>query len=133
MYRVDRGRLREAYPGDRQQMASEAAAAMAVTDASQGATTLVQLLGHKGDLMVIAFRNSFDELGRMQLALSHSKLFPYLIPTSSYVSIVELGMYDMTAKIHRQLAEKQLLPDSDEYQKGFDEEMGRQRSRVSGR
>ena len=132
MYRVDWGRLREAYPGDRQQMAAEASAALAVNDASEGATTLVQLLGHKGDLMVIAFRKSFEDLGRTQLALSHSKLYPYLTPTTSYVSIVELGMYEMTAKIHRQLAEKH-LPDSDEYQKGFDEEMERQRSRVSGR
>jgi chlorite dismutase len=133
MYRVDWGRLRDAYPGDRQQMASEAAAALAVKDASDGATALVQLLGHKGDLMVIAFRKSFDDLGRTELALSHSKLCPYLIPTTSYVSVVELGMYEMTAKIHRQLADKQLLPDSDEYQKGFDEEMERQRTRVSGR
>jgi chlorite dismutase len=42
-------------------------------------------------------------------------------------------MYDMTAKIHRQLAEKGLLPDSDEYQQGFDDEMERQRQRVGGR
>src|SRR4029453_4846442 len=99
MYRVDWGRLREAYPGDREQMANEASAALAVSDAAQGATTVVQLLGHKGDLMVIAFRKSFADLGRTQLALSHSKLSAYLIPTASYVSIVELGMYEMTAKI----------------------------------
>jgi hydrogen peroxide-dependent heme synthase len=133
MYRVDWGRLREAYPGDREQMASEAAAALALKDAADGATTLVQLLGHKGDLMVIAFRRSFDDLGRTQLALAQSKLSAYLIPTASYVSIVELGMYEMTAKIHRQLSEKRLLPDSDEYQKEFDEEMERQGQRVSGR
>jgi peroxiredoxin len=133
MFRVDWGRLREAYPGDRQQMAAEAAAALTIDDPSDGATTLVQLLGHKGDLMVIAFRKSFDDLGRTQLALSHSKLYPCLIPTTSYVSVVELGMYEMTAKIHRQLADKGFLPDSDEYQKGFDEEMERQRQRVAGR
>jgi chlorite dismutase len=133
MYRVDWGRLREAYPGDREQMANEASAALALNDGAEGATTVVQLLGHKGDLMVIAFRKSFDDLGRTQLAFSRSKLSPYLVPTASYVSIVELGMYEMTAKIHRQQSEKQLLPDSEEYQKGFDEEMERQRQRVSGR
>lgn len=133
MFRVDWGRLRDAYPGDRQQMASEAAAALTINDPSEGATTLVQLLGHKGDLMVIAFRKSFDDLGRTELALAHSKLSSYLIPTASYVSMVELGMYDLTAKIHRQLAEQRLLPDSDEYQKAFDEEMERQRQRVGAR
>jgi peroxiredoxin len=132
MYHIDWGRMRDAYPGDRKQMADEAIAALTI-DAAEGATTLVQLLGHKGDLMVIAFRKTFDDLGRLQLALSRSKLSPYLQPTSSYVSIVELGMYDLTAKIHRQLVKKALLPDSDEYQRGFDEEMDRQRQRVGGR
>jgi hydrogen peroxide-dependent heme synthase len=131
MFRVDWGRLREAYPGDRQQMAADVEAALAV-DAADGASTLVQLLG-KGDLMVIAFRKSFDELGRAQLAFAQTRLYPFLIPTTSYVSIVELGMYEMTAKIHRQLAEKGFTPDSDEYQQGFDEEMERQRQRVGGR
>jgi hydrogen peroxide-dependent heme synthase len=133
MFRVDWGRLRDAHAGDRLHMADDAAAAVVTKDATNGATTLVQLLGHKGDLMVIAFRKSFEDLGRFQLAFARSRLYPYLQPTSSYVSIVELGMYEMTAKIHRQLAEKGLLPDSDEYQTGFDEEMERQRQRVSGR
>ena len=134
MFRVDWGRLRDAYPGDRQQMADEAAAALASDDSGgTGATTVVQLLGHKGDLMVIAFRKSFDDLGRFQLALARTKLYPFLVPTTSYVSMVELGMYEMTAKIHRQLSAKGLLVDSDEYQQAFDEEMERQRQRVSGR
>jgi chlorite dismutase len=131
MYRIDWGRLREAYPGDRQQMADDVVKALAV-EPSDGASTLVQLVG-KGDLMVILFRTSFDELGRAQLAFSNTKLYPYLVPTTSYVSVVELGMYEMTAKIHRQLTEKGLLPDSDEYQQGFDEEMERQRQRVRSR
>ena len=131
MYRVDWGRLREAYPGDRKQMADDVAAALAV-EAPDGATALVQLLG-KGDLMVIVFRKSFDQLGRAQLAFCNTRLYPFLVPTTSYVSIVELGMYDMTAKIHGQLTEKGLLPDTDAYQSAFDEEMERQRHRVSGR
>jgi peroxiredoxin len=133
MFRIDWGRLREAYPGDRKQMADEAIAALKISDSSAGATTLVQLLGHKGDLMVIAFRRSFDDLGRMQLALSSSKLHSVLIPTTSYVSIVELGMYEMTAKIHRQLAEKGLSQETEEYQKAFDHDMDAQRQRVMGR
>src|SRR5687768_12409505 len=135
MYRIDWGRLGQAYPGDRTQMAEEFVSNLAGTLASpaEGAHALVQLLGHKGDLMVIAFRRSFDELGRTQLALSRTKLHAYLTSTSSYVSIVELGMYDMTAKIHRQLAESGLTHGSDEYNAAFDAEIDRQRQRVSGR
>ena len=85
----------------------------------------MQLLGHKGDLMVIAFRRSFDELGRFELALSRTKLFRYLESTTSYVSIVELGMYEMTAKIHRTLAEQGLTHGTDAYNAGFDAGDGR--------
>ncbi len=93
----------------------------------------MQLLGHKGDLMVIAFRRSFDELGRSSSRCAQTKLHRFLEPTTSYVSIVELGMYEMTAKIHRQLAEQGLAHDSDAYNAAFDEEMERQQQRVSGR
>lgn len=135
MFRVDWGRLGQARPDERQQMAREVAAAFASTiaDASHGATSIVQLLGHKGDLMLIAFRRSFDDLARFQLTVARTTLHGFLIPTSSYVSVVELGMYDMTAKIHRQLAEQGLSQGSDAYTAAFDEEMERQRQRVSAR
>ena len=115
-------------------MGDELVAALASTVSSpeDGATAFVQLLGHKGDVMIIAFRRSFDELGRAQLALSRSGLHSYLSPTSSYVSIVELGMYDMTAKIHRQLADRGLQHDSGEYNLAFEEEMERQRQLEEG-
>ncbi len=135
MYRVDWGRLGQSHPSDREQMAIEACSALrgTLSESSEGATTLVQLLGHKGDLMVIAFRRSFDELGRTQLTWSRTKLHAYLEPTASYVSIVELGMYDMTAKLHRQLAEQGLIHDTDAYNDAFEAEMERQRQRVSSR
>jgi chlorite dismutase len=131
MYRVDWGRLRQAYPGDRQQMAEEFAGV--VSAPGDGALALVQLLGHKGDLMVIAFRRSFDDLGRTQLALARTQLNAYLTMSTSYVSIVELGMYEMTAKIHRQLADRGLVQGAPDYDTAFDEEMESQRRRVTGR
>ena len=137
MYRVDWGRLGQAYPGDRQQMADEFARVVVASSApgasSEGPTSLVQLLGHKGDLMVIAFRRSFDELGRAQLALARTKLHAYLTMSTSYVSIVELGMYEMTAKIHRQLGKRGLAQGAADYDAAFDEELESQRRRVIGR
>ena len=132
MYRIDWARLGQASPDDRQQMAHEFASALAAPSAA-GSSALVQLLGHKGDLMVIVFRTSFDELGRTQLAISRTKLHGYLTANTSYVSIVELGLYEMTAKIHRQLAQRGLVVGGDEYNAAYDEEMERQRQRVSGR
>jgi chlorite dismutase len=130
MYRVRWDRLREATPADRDRMADEAARALAVPDA--GSTAFVQLLGHKADLMFICFRRGFEQLAQAQLALSATTLHDVLEPTSSYVSIVELGMYEMTAKVHEQLGEKH-KPGSDEFEKAFDAEMETQRQRVMSR
>jgi len=48
------------------------------------------------------------------------------------VSIVELGMYEMTAKIHEQLAQKH-KPGSEDFERAFDAEMETQRQRVTNR
>jgi hydrogen peroxide-dependent heme synthase len=135
MYRVDWPRLMTTASADLDQLAQQGVEALnsGLASAEAGATALVQLLGHKGDLMVIAFRRSFEDLGRLQLALSRTTLAASLTMTTSYVSIVELGMYEMTAKVHRTLREQGLLHGTDAYNSAFDAEMDRQRQRVGGR
>jgi peroxiredoxin len=135
MFRVDWPRLIAMPTADRDDAAREAMAVLnlGLTSPDAGATALVQLLGHKGDLMAIAFRRTFDDLGRLQLALARTKLFECLTMTTSYVSVVELGMYEMTAKIHRTLREQGLQHGSEAYNAAYDAEMERQRGRVSGR
>jgi len=130
MYRVRWDRLRGLTPADRERLAADAGRALAVPDA--GSTALVQVLGHKADLMVICFRRGFGELAHAQLAFARTELHDLLEPTTSYVSVVELGMYEMTAKIHEQLGAK-LKPGSDEFERAFDAEMETQRQRVMNR
>ena len=130
MYRVRWDTLRGLDAADRDRVADEAVRALSVPDA--GSTAFVQTLGHKADLMFICFRRGFDQLAQAQLSLSRTRLRDFLEPTSSYVSIVELGMYEMTAKIHEQLAETH-KPGSDEFDKAFDKEMETQRQRVTSR
>ena len=130
MYRVRWDRLRPVAAADRGRMAQEAAQALAVPDS--GATAWVQMLGHKAELMVVCFRRSFDDLAQAQLALARTALHDYLEPTTSYVSIVELGMYEMTAKIHEQLGAR-FKPGSEEFERAFDGEMDTQRQRVMSR
>ena len=130
MYRVRWERLRDRTTAERERLGSEAAAALSVPDA--GSTACVQLLGHKADVMIICFRRGFGDLAQAQLALAQTELHDALEVTSSYVSIVELGMYEMTAKVHEQLGAK-LKPGTDEFEKAFDAEMEVQRQRVMGR
>jgi chlorite dismutase len=130
MYRVGWDRVRGLGESDRRRMADEAVTALAVPDA--GSTALVQVLGHKADLMVICFRRGFEQLAEAQLAFSRTALHDLLDPTSSYVSIVELGMYEMTAKMHQQVGATH-KPGSEEFDRAFDTEMETQRQRVMGR
>jgi len=130
MYRVRWDRVRSTSETDRRRLADEAINALAVPDA--GSTAFVQVLGHKADLMIVCFRRGFEPLAGAQLTFSRTALHDLLEPTSSYVSIVELGMYEMTAKIHSQVGTAH-KPGTDEFDHAFDAEMETQRQRVMNR
>lgn len=133
MFRVRWEALRSVSPSDRRALAQEASGALLPDNHESGHTALVQLLGHKGDLMIIHFRHNFEELAQAQLAFTQTRLHDYLETTSSYISIVELGMYEMTAKIHSQLAERGLASGSEEFERAFDQEMQQQQKRMIAR
>jgi chlorite dismutase len=134
MFRVRRETLKTLPAPRRKQIAEEAVSLLAPLEArKEGPSAAVNLLGHKGDLMLIHFRKTFDELSQIELRVACLGLHEHLLPTSSYVSIVELGLYDMTGKIHAELKTRGLQGGTDEFDRAFDEEMARQRERVIGR
>jgi len=119
---------------ERHRVAGEASERLAGMQLGElGQTALVTLLGHKGDLMLVHSRRSFDALQEAQLAVARLGLARFLETSSSYVSIVELGMYEMTAQVHKRLQEKGLKPASEPYETEFDAEMAEQQKRVYGR
>jgi hydrogen peroxide-dependent heme synthase len=144
-FRIRWSSLRLLSPTARVELAAEAAAALRVPDShlteeaaatgapTDGSSILVHLLGHKGDLLLIHARRTFDELSQAQLAFAQTRLHDHLEPTMSYVSIVELGMYEMTAKIHEQLTAQGLEAGSDAFEVAFDDAMETQRGRVLNR
>ena len=69
-------------------------------------TALFSELGHKGDLILVHFRESFEALNKVELQLAQTELYDYLIPTHSYVSVVELGLYESTRKTYEAAAGK---------------------------
>ena len=134
MFRVRFPEWRARLEADRKAMAAEAAEVLAGMQRGEaGSTAAVALMGHKGDLMLAHFRRDFEELHAAQVAVSRLGLAPFLEPTTSYVSIVELGLYEMTAQIHGRLGDKGLKTGSTEFDAAFDAEMEDQRRRVSGR
>jgi len=112
--------------------AKEAIAALSEPEAA-GQTAVYSMLGHKGDLMLVHFRDSFDELNAAELALNRTALQEYLAPTHSYLSVIELGLYDSSVKLFRQLAERGIAPFSEEWDREIEETMERQRQAMRPR
>ena len=134
MFRVRWDALKGLPPERRRKVADEATALLSPLEGrKEGPSALVQVLGHKADLMLIHFRKTFDDLGQTEMQVARLGLHDHLEAATSYVSIVELGMYDMTAKIHEDLKARGLKTGTDEFDKAFDEEMTRQRERMAGR
>ena len=89
----------------------EASGALAKMEQSEsGQSALFSLLGHKGDLMLIHFRHSFAELNQAEVQISQLKLNDYLEPTTLYLSVIELGLYESTVKTYNELAEQGVEP-----------------------
>jgi hydrogen peroxide-dependent heme synthase len=103
--------------------ASDALAAMEKGDKSEksneknpaGQSALFSLIGHKGDLMLIHFRESFADLNQAELKLANLRLSDYLEPTASYLSIIELGLYESTVKMYKELSDQGIEPHSEQW------------------
>lgn len=80
-----------------------------------------QMVGHKADLMLTHYSKNYEGLAHAQMVVDKLRLSEYLTPALSYVSILELGLYDATGKIHATLAEQNLKPNSQEWIQAFDE------------
>jgi chlorite dismutase len=106
----------------------------AMEQPSEGRQSAVfSMLGHKADLLLLHFRRSFEELSQAQLAVARLRLGDYLEPTASYVSVVELGLYESTAKVYAGLRANGVEPNSDEWKKEIDEVLARQRQAMAPR
>src|SRR3954462_13452317 len=118
----------------RKQIAEEARAFFADAEMhSHGQSAIFSMLGHKGDVMLIHFRESVDELKKVELNIDSLKLGDYLEPQTSFLSVVELGLYESSVKLFRSLAEKGVEPHSDQWKAEIDDLLKRQRDAMRSR
>ncbi len=131
MFRFRWTEWRQLAPKEKSEIEREARLALEQMEPRQ--TALYSLLGHKGDLIFVHFRNSFDELKQAELELARLRLSDYLEATSSYLSVVELGLYDSSVKLYQQLAGQGLAPHSEEWNKEVEQMLARQRESMRPR
>ena len=124
-----------ALPGtERERIISEAAPVLSQMEQnSSGQSAFYSLIGHKGDLMFIHFRESFDDLNRAELQLAQLRLSEYWEPTTSYLSVIELGLYDSTTKIYKALGDRGIEPHSEEWTREIRQTLERQKEAMRPR
>ena len=133
MFRVSWSVFGDAGAEGRARRAEGLRAFLEAQDASAGSSIAVAMLGHKADLMLVHARRSFDALVQTQIDVARLEIAEAFEPATSYVSIIELGMYEMTAKVHEQLTARGLTLNSEEYRAAQKEAMQAQQGRVSSR
>ncbi len=132
MFRFRWAQWRKLDPSRQQEIALEFGGAFGGQELA-GRTAAYSMLGHKGDLMLVHFRDSFDDLNAAEMELNRTELQEYLEPTHSYLSVIELGLYDSSVKLYRQLSERGLKPLSKEWSEAIEETMQRQREAMRPR
>ena len=102
-FRFDWKAWRGSAHGERSNMVAEFTATLQKLERTSDGkvqTGLFSELGHKGDLILVHFRDSFEALNQVELELAQTALYDFLIPTHSYVSVVELGLYESSRKTY---------------------------------
>ena len=121
-------------PARRREIAAEAASALEqMEQPGRKQSAVYSLLGHKGDLLLVHFRESFEELNQAELQLKNLALWEFLEETTSYLSIIELGLYESSAKTYSVLAERGLEPGTAEWKQAVEEVLDRQRNAMAPR
>ena len=134
MMRFRRTAWRALPEATRREIAQEAAAVLGEMEKNKdGQSALFSLIGHKGDLMLVHFRKSFADLNQAELKLAGLRLSEYLEPTSSYLSVIELGLYDSTLKIYKELTDQGIQPHSDQWKAEIECKLDRHREAMRPR
>ncbi len=118
-FRFDWKAWRSCADGERKKFVTDAIAVLrslerSTPDAPQR-TALYSQLGHKGDLMLIHFRESIKALNKVELALAQTALYDFLDLRHSYVSVVELGLYESSRKTYEAASAKGFAQHSPEW------------------
>jgi len=134
MFRIARPRWRALDAAQQKNVVSEAVRTLdEMGRREDGESAIFSQLGHKGDLLLVHFRRTFDELNNAELMLANLELSDYLEPTTSYLSVIELGVYEASVALYQDLMAKGLKPHSPEWNAGVAEELERQRVKLASR
>ena len=124
MYALDWPRWNALGEGERDALVREASELLATqAEPADGQTGCWSVLGHRADLCVMHWRRDLEALRRAESGVERTGLRAYLVPSYSYVSVIELGTYELTGHAAARLKSRGLAPDSQGWDAALTEEM----------
>ena len=133
-FRIKRHEWATRSANERAEVLNQASSILAeMGEREDGQSALFAELGHKGDLILIHFRRGFDELAGAERELAESPLTEFLEQSGSYLSVIEIGLYESSVKLHSELVGRGLTPDSPKWREAVTTEMAEQRARLASR
>ena len=138
MFRFDWAAWRRIGASDRERALGEVAALLTPLEkgSEQGhpnQSAVFAQLGHKGDLLFVHHRDTIKELACIERDIARTEFGAYLRPQHSYLSIVELGLYESSSKLYAQLASEGIVPFSEPWEQRANETIARQSAAMSSR
>ncbi len=134
VWTVDWPRWRARSTADRAAIAREAGEWMkGLGGVTEGDSALYSVLTQKGDLMLVHYRRTPDELNRVELSLRQQRIHDFLNPSYSYLSVIEVSLYEAMAVAMMRVADRGLARGSAEFQAAYEEELLRQKEHLNQR
>ena len=99
----------------------------------QGSSAFFSLVGQKGDLLLTHFRPQLEALNQVKLGLRQLDLFAYLQPSYGYLSVIELGMYELIGAVQRKLSAAGLEAGTEAYEAAYQHELQQQKEAMRDR
>jgi chlorite dismutase len=126
MYAVDWPRWNALPDAERTAATAEASALLETqAHAAEGQSACWSLLGHKGDLCLLHWRPTLEALRDEEVAFAATRLRAVLVPTYSYLSVIELGTYELAAHARSRVTSRGLAESAPGFEAALEEEMKR--------
>ncbi len=133
VYSLDWPRWRALSAVQRAAIAGQARQWLETAAAGRGDTKLYSVVTQKGDIMLCHYRDSPTALNQAELSLRQQPLFEFLSATYSYLSVIEVSLYEVQGMAARRLAERGVQHGTPEYDAALSEEMEKQKVRMNDR
>ena len=113
MYGVDWPRWNALGDAERETVVAEASRLLAAqAEPPDGQSATFTVLGHKADLCLLHWRRDLESLRAEEVAFARTRLRAFLVPTYSYLSVIELGTYELTGHATARLKSRGVEPDA---------------------